>query len=132
MKVADKSIRLVNFMIDTAVLIAAILLLIYLIHFFHPEITNDDSLFFEFVYFGTFISYYFFFEAFTGKTVGKILTKTIVVNRKGNKPSPVNIFIRTLIRLIPIEGISFLFGNSGLHDLISKTIVISDKKNHIQ
>lgn len=58
-----------------------------------------------------------------------MLTKTIVVDKRGNKPSLFKLFIRTIARIIPFDQISYLFGfGYGLHDLISNTIVISTKK----
>lgn len=58
------------------------------------------------------------------KTVGKFITRTYVVNLKGEKPSVKNILIRTFCRLIPCEAISFLFMENGIHDKFSKTRVV--------
>ncbi len=69
--------------------------------------------------------YYSILEYTTGRTIAKFITKTKVVNEKGEKPDFKTIFIRSLCRFIPFEQFSF-FGsdNSGLHDKISKTRVI--------
>jgi uncharacterized RDD family membrane protein YckC len=73
--------------------------------------------------------YYIIFEYFWGKTPGKFITKTRVVNEAGRPPSFMNIVGRTLCRFIPFEPFSFLGGNgsTGWHDSISKTYVVEDR-----
>lgn len=69
--------------------------------------------------------YYSFFEAITGQTPAKYITKTRVVNEEGEKPDFNTILIRSLCRYIPFEPFSFLGSdNRGWHDTISKTQVI--------
>lgn len=69
--------------------------------------------------------YYVAGESLFGQTVGKLLTGTIVVDKEGNKPSFGVILLRTTVRLIPFNAISFLFdSNSGWHDQFSNTTVI--------
>jgi len=71
------------------------------------------------------IFYYGLQEHYTGRTIGKYITKTKVVMRDGSKPSFKTILLRSLCRFIPFEAVTFLFGEStGLHDTISKTRVI--------
>ena len=123
MKTSDKSVRVLNFIIDTIVILTIMFLISYGTYFIYPEILDDNSIVFDIFYFTIFFSYYFFFEALTGRTVGKIVTKTIVVNRDGNKPNSISVIIRTLFRLIPFDGFTYLFGSRGLHDLVSKTTV---------
>ncbi|MDR7208218.1 RDD family protein [Flavobacterium piscis] len=75
------------------------------------------------------ISYYTLFESLSGRTLGKLITGTIVVNENGKKPDFGTVFKRSLCRLIPFNAFSFLF-NPGLgwHDSISDTYVV-DKKS---
>lgn len=129
MKIADKGARLGNYLIDTILVALLILIFIYIAYYFYPSIVDDDSIAFEILFSITFFCYYFVFEWRFGKTPGKFLTKTIVVDKQGNRPSWISLFFRTLIRMVPIEAFSFLFGNFGLHDLLSKTIVISEEKD---
>ncbi|MFK7816373.1 MAG: RDD family protein [Gammaproteobacteria bacterium] len=70
-------------------------------------------------------SYYLLFEFYTGKTIGKFITGTRVVNEHGGKPTFNQILGRSLSRLIPFEPLSF-FGASGRgwHDRFSKTYVV--------
>ena len=66
--------------------------------------------------------YYFIFELTNGQTIGKMITKTRVVNiGSGKKPNFLRILIRTVSRLIPIDFLSYLFSVNGIHDILSKT-----------
>jgi uncharacterized RDD family membrane protein YckC len=123
MRTSDISLRVINFTIDTIVLMAIISFINCGIYFIYPETSDVNSTAFDILYFATFFSYYFLFEALTGKTVGKLVTKTMVVNRNGSKPTLPSLIVRTLMRLIPFDGLTFILGSSGLHDLISKTTV---------
>lgn len=70
-------------------------------------------------------AYYFLFEATTGRTIGKLVTGTRVVNEEGGKASFGQVAGRTICRLIPFEVFSF-FGTPcrGWHDKIPKTYVV--------
>jgi uncharacterized RDD family membrane protein YckC len=78
---------------------------------------------------GTYLSfamiYYFIFEGLFGRTLGKIITGSVVINEYGLKPGFGAIFKRTLCRLIPFDALSFL-GESGRmwHDSLSDTYVV--------
>jgi len=61
------------------------------------------------------------------KTVAKFITKTKVVRLDGSKPNDSEIIARTICRLIPFDGISYLFVKNGLHDYLSKTKVVKDR-----
>lgn len=70
--------------------------------------------------------YYFIMEFYLSRTFGKYFTKTLVVKHNGGKPNLKSILIRTLVRFIPIEIISFLNSNSrGWHDTLSVTYVVN-------
>ena len=73
--------------------------------------------------------YYFAFEVSAGKSVGKMITKTRVVNEAGERPNTQQIFWRSLARLIPLDIFSYLDKNPprGWHDTLSKTHVVEDK-----
>lgn len=70
--------------------------------------------------------YYPTMEITTGKTLAKFITKTRVVNEKGEKPEALTILGRNLARLIPFDNLSFLFGSRGWHDSVSGTRVVKD------
>lgn len=90
-------------------------------------IPENGSPYFGIYYFALYFAYSFLFEFFLGKTPGKLLTKTKVVNRTGHKPTLRILIFRNLLRLIPMDNFSFLFG-AGMHDSISGTLVIYNNK----
>lgn len=72
------------------------------------------------------ILYFAIMEATTGRTIGKIITHTKVVNACGRKPSFKSIIMRSLLRVIPLNVLSFLIAHTdGWHDRWSKTTVIT-------
>lgn len=72
-----------------------------------------------------FLVSYVAFEYKFQATPGKMLTKCIVINEYGEKPSLKQVLGRTLIRIIPIEGFSFLGKTRrGWHDEWPETYVI--------
>ncbi len=76
------------------------------------------------------VGYYIVLESTTGKTIGKMVTGTIVVLEDGSKPTTDKIVARSFLRLIPFNAFSFLFLNGvGWHDTISGTGVVS--QNHV-
>ena len=69
------------------------------------------------------VTYYLVFEGFWGRTPGKFVFGTVVVDMKGGKPAFATLLGRTLCRFIPFEPFSF-FGAAGWHDKFSKTRVV--------
>lgn len=61
---------------------------------------------------------------FKGRTLAKFITGTKAVTVEGNDLDFTTALIRSLCRLIPFEPFSF-FGETGWHDSISKTRVVS-------
>ncbi len=73
--------------------------------------------------------YFTIFEGLTQRTLGKYVTKTMVVMQDGSKPSMQDAFLRSLCRNIPFEAFSFLGDEGrGWHDSISNTYVVSVKR----
>jgi uncharacterized RDD family membrane protein YckC len=71
------------------------------------------------------IIYYLPFELFSSRSLGKYITKTIVVDENGLKPSPRQIIKRSFCRVIPFEAFSFLGSPcKGWHDSLSDTYVV--------
>lgn len=71
------------------------------------------------------LGYYIIVEGATGRTLGKLVTGTRVVNAEGGAPSFTQILGRTFARFIPFEAFSFLGeGGRGWHDSIPDTYVI--------
>ena len=70
-------------------------------------------------------AYYVPMESLTGRTVGKFITRTIVVDEEGRRPTFGQVFGRTLARLIPFEAFTFFNSEArGLHDSLPKTYVV--------
>lgn len=88
----------------------------------------DFTIFFYIVGFITLCAYYTLLEGAKGKTLGKLITKTKVVSETGGPISCGKAFMRTLIRLIPIEFLSRLSGSKMWHDEWTKTMVVKDNR----
>jgi len=109
-------IRLLNFIIDS--ILFFIIVIVFSLLFKNIVEKEHLKIFMIFLYY----FYYFIFEYFIGQTIGKMITKTKVVNMNDDeKPNLIKITIRTLSRLIPIDFLSYLFMSNGIHDLLSKT-----------
>ena len=73
--------------------------------------------------------YYFLTEVYFARTLAKLVTRTIVVKNDGTKPSIQMIFIRTVCRFLPLEGLTFLGSIPwGWPDRFSWTYVVQKKK----
>ncbi|WP_406685105.1 RDD family protein [Seonamhaeicola sp. MEBiC1930] len=135
---ASKNKRFVNHLIDLVPQYAFSYFLAYFF-FYLGEFTGNYSLndylntmnYFEelIVTYAFFLLYFFIMESLTFKTLGKYVTKTKVVLPNGKEPSKKDIIIRSLCRMIPFDGLSFLGTNGkGWHDSISKTYVVDEIK----
>jgi uncharacterized RDD family membrane protein YckC len=72
--------------------------------------------------------YLFCMEYFAnGRTIGKFITGTQVINVNGMKPNASEVFLRTVSRLVPFDAFSFL-GENGWHDTWSDTRVVNVSK----
>lgn len=131
---APKGVRLANYLIDLLAATAVFIILMFAIGFVYSLLglpldwidTMEDwkyNLVFCVIYF----FYCTIFESYGGRTIGKLITGTMVVTEDGERPEPQNIAGRSLCRFIPFDNFSFL-GNVGWHDKISGTRVV---KKHI-
>lgn len=78
------------------------------------------------VSFALFFIYYTLFEGSKGKTLGKLITKTKVVQEDGEPMTYGKAFLRTLSRLVPFEAFSVFFGIKMWHDSWTKTMVVKN------
>ncbi len=70
-------------------------------------------------------AYYVLLEGLTGRTLGKLITRTRVIGEDGDRPTWARIVGRTLSRFVPFEMFSFLGGDGrGWHDRWSRTRVV--------
>lgn len=117
-------LRLFNFLIDN--IIFTIFTFLFL-EIFKNNISREIAIKILFLFY---FIYYFFQEFCLKKTIGKYVTKTIVIDKnKTGKYFMWRIILRTLTRFIILDVISYLFTNNGLHDFLSKTETI--KSNNI-
>jgi|JI6StandDraft_1071083.scaffolds.fasta_scaffold02343_7 uncharacterized RDD family membrane protein YckC len=114
----SRTSRLLNFLIDSFVFLILVIVLTLLLKSF----ISRENLYWFFIIFYYF--YYLILEGGYSQTVGKVFTKTKVVDESGNKASLLKIFLRTLLRVFPFDFISYLFSATGIHDKFSKTKLI--------
>lgn len=84
------------------------------------------QLLFLFAFIASYILYYTLFEGAKGKTIGKMLTKTKVVQVDGLPLGYRKAFVRTLCRLVPFEFISVFFGGLMWHDSWTYSMTVQD------
>ncbi|MGI0119889.1 RDD family protein [Zooshikella sp. RANM57] len=133
-KIAGTMKRFVNMIIDLIFLIITafpvaivIRLLLEVFEATHLEYIFTDKV----ITLITFLVYFVPQEAIWGRTLGKLITQTKVVNWQGLKPNFFQVVIRTLCRFIPFEMLSFGSKNDrpvGWHDKIPRTYVIEVEK----
>ncbi len=123
---ASLGARFGNYIIDS-IFIRLLIIIIDGILIWNFNLIDIELYFINFV---VFFFYYFLFEGSYGRTLGKLITGTKVIDENGQIPSASAILIRTLSRLIPFEAFSFLGSKPlGWHDRFSKTYVV--KKSFI-
>jgi uncharacterized RDD family membrane protein YckC len=74
------------------------------------------------------IAYLTAFEFAFQKTIGKFVTRTIVVDEYGQRPSFGSVVLRSLIRFVPFEPFSCMGTDGGWHDRWTKTYVITESE----
>ncbi|MFB6342891.1 RDD family protein [Saccharicrinis sp. FJH62] len=138
---ANNGIRFANYMLDTlfiygfSMILGIFLGIIFGLFSPYADLQSETGFNLLFYLLGIIavVMYYTFLEATTGRTLGKFITKTKVVNYKGETPSFGVILKRTLCRLIPFEAFSFLGSDeTGWHDTLSKTLVVDVKRYNMK
>ncbi len=125
---ASKIIRLINYFLDMVFIFIFFMGIGYLLSILFPylEIFRDEeSIFIYLMDYSIVLFYYLFWELSTGRTLAKYFTRTKVTTYTGEKPSAKSLLVRSLLRFIPFDPITFLISSSdGFHDRFSKTKVI--------
>ncbi|MGB5417336.1 RDD family protein [Algibacter sp.] len=135
---ASKNMRFVNHLIDLIPQYAVMYAIAYSF-FYYGEFTGDYDLNnywaemtkFEDLFYSYLLMFIYFFlmESLTNRTLGKYVTKTMVIMANGDMPTNQDIVKRSLCRLIPFDGLSFLGTNGkGWHDSMSNTFVVDIAK----
>jgi uncharacterized RDD family membrane protein YckC len=135
-RLAPKNIRFINLIVDSIVGIIIFFVAtaglnvicdIWSIDLRGMIDSMGASLYFNLVYLLTQIVYYTASEFLTGKTFGKVLTRTHVVRKTGDPLDLRTALIRSLCRFIPLDSFSYLDDLVGWHDSLSKTHVVKDE-----
>ena len=127
---AGKGIRLATYIIDLIVVYAIIFAITVMILVGTNNYNPDDTspILDRLLGIAVIVVYYFIMESIAGKTLGKLLLKTRVVNMKGEKPTSKQILGRSFARVVPFEAFSFLGSSDrGWHDKWSNTMVVKEK-----
>lgn len=126
---ASRGKRFANFLIDTVITRVIVLVIFFVLMITGLMDTNEDAtdVLVELVFVIIIsIAYYTLLEGLTGKTLGKLITRTKVVDADGNRPSMRTLIGRSSCRFIPFEAFSFLGSEVGWHDSITETYVVND------
>lgn len=121
--------RTINFVVDTLI-ISFVAFLMYRawefrVYYYHEYFLVSSNFYAVWVFFAiSLLIYYIFFESIFGRTPGKWLTFSKVVNKKGTKPHFFQIVLRSIVRLTIIDCFFIPFLDKTLHDYVSKTEVV--------
>ncbi|MGJ8685182.1 MAG: RDD family protein [Nonlabens sp.] len=127
---ASNKLRFINYLFDSFIIVLLLILIeLALESFGSLSIERNWNNYKKFWIGLLMFAYYVIQEAIWDKTLGKIITGTIVVSEKNEKPDLSEILMRTACRFIPLEALSYLFMKDGFHDIFSKTKVIEEKTN---
>lgn len=129
--------RFLNYLLDNIFVLALIFLLAVFLAFFGTLLgltglvnwmNNIGDLEGRFLFVVFTIIYYTVTEGLFGRSLAKLITGTIVVDENGVKPDFGTIVKRSLCRIIPFDGLSFLGSSArGWHDSLSDTYVVNKK-----
>ena len=138
---ADNWARFINYVVDILIIYALIFVFAFIggiiIEITSPGLlidVDEESMNYKMItyllFYTIYVLYYTICEGLMGKTLGKFISKTKVIDNDTNvKPTFTIAFIRSLCRLIPLDAISFFFYDAGgWHDRISKTRVVKIAK----
>ncbi len=121
---ASRGRRCANYLLDLVGYMLVIMVTTYVSLVFAPEIVDTET-FDLIIGLPVYLAYYILFEGLTGRTPGKLITGTRVVDAQGNKPGFGTLVLRNLARFIPFEAFSFFrTSEEGWHDTLTKTHVI--------
>ena len=132
---ASKQKRFLNFIVDAVIKLIIVRLTITFLNISEISKGIDSLDMIERYLFWNVISfvYYGMTEIFLSRSPAKYFTKTIVVMEDGSRPGLITIQMRTLLRILPFEALSFLRGRAlGMHDKNSGTFVVVKSKHEEQ
>ncbi len=130
---ASQGQRFANYIIDFISQLTLFFLLIIVLQLIYIVLESESSYMFEnlngiqeyLIGAVLIIVYYIPFELLSSRTIGKYITRTIVVTENGIKPTSRQLIKRNLCRIIPFDAFSFLGSPChGWHDSLSDTYVV--------
>lgn len=118
--------RLVNAIIDSIVWIIIYLSAAYVIDAYLIQFNSrlNNYIYSSALALITYMGYYCLFEFYFNKTLGKLVTQTKVISELSTSLTFLTLVKRNASRLIPIDPFFYLFSRRGLHDRLSKTLVV--------
>ena len=121
---ASRGRRLANIILDLVTYLLIVVVTASILYGTAPELLETGA--FDLVVgYPAYLAYYVLFEGLTGRTPGKFITGTCVVDAQGRTPGFGKVILRTLARYIPFEAFSFFRTcPEGWHDTLTKTHVI--------
>lgn len=119
--------RVMNFLVDNTI--------IFIISYIVYKIWSFNVFYYKLPYYPIYyfmalimVLYYLILESINGRTPGKKLTRSMVVNKDGNRPNFLQLVFRSLLRITVIDCFFIPFLNMPLHDYLSKTYVVDYEK----
>ncbi len=128
---APSIVRLANFIIDSLAWLTLYFLLAYLLDHYLVRFHSYTVNYIYSILLGiiVYIAYYLVSEYYFYRTLGKLITRTKVITKEGGRITFKIILKRSLARFIPIDVFYYLFSKNGLHDKLTKTLVIKSNAN---
>lgn len=128
--IARTELRLLNLIVDFITIIfiwialSSVLIVLGVEQFYVDQNGVQTPLISLIIFVPIFWSYYIICESVFQRTLGKVLTKTKVVDQNNSKPAFGQILGRTFSRSIPFEYLSYIVSRNGIHDRLSGTYVV--------
>jgi uncharacterized RDD family membrane protein YckC len=123
---ASRAQRFVNVLIDVVGYSAFAVVVTVVVGLLYPPFLEASSVLVDYAFgFVVVTGYYAVSEGLSGRTLGKLVTGTWVVDESGGKPTFWQILGRSAARSIPFEPFSFFGAEpTGWHDRLSETRVV--------
>ncbi|WP_312765338.1 RDD family protein [Epilithonimonas sp.] len=136
---AEKLLRFVNFLIDYFFTYLLVILFYAMMMFIYSFVSGIDYLtvadkvaginsFLDRLVTAFFYALFMYLTEMIskGRSLGKLITGTMVVNENGGLPTGNDFLKRNFSRIVPFDALSF-FGSNGWHDSWSDTKVVKRK-----
>lgn len=92
-----------------------------------PLLFQSKNFFYVFIY--LFITFYYLItEGIFNTSIGKTILSNVITNSTAEKPSFGQRIVRTFLRLVPFEPLSFVFTSRGWHDGLTSTYLVKAEK----